>query len=79
MKTYHVEILEPVEIVAEGVRAKSGRDAVERVLKSAGFKDLRYRWKQNPAVEYPAGKRPAALVYREGDNGVFIHTIAWTE
>lgn len=78
MKKYHVEILSPVEIVAEQIPARSGRDAVERVARAAGFSGLRYMWSQGAAVDYPPGKRPACPVYQDAA-GEFIHTIAWTE
>lgn len=78
MKLYHVEILSPVELIAEGVKARSGRDAVERVIHSAGYTGFRYCWSQCSPVDYPPGKRPAVPVYTNG-TGVFIHAIAWTE
>ena len=78
MKKYHVEILTPVEIIAENVPGKTGRDAIERTLHAAGYTGLRYQWSQWPGVSYPEGKRPALPVYQDG-NGDFIHTIAWTE
>lgn len=78
MKKYHVEILTPVEIVAENVAARSGRDAVERVLRSAGYTGLRYCWSENPPVDYPPRKQPAGPVYTD-NTGTFYHTIAWTE
>jgi hypothetical protein len=78
MKKYHVEILSPVEIIAENVPARSGRDAAERIAHSAGFTGLRYCWTQRSPVDYPPGKRPACPVF-QADNGDFIHAIAWTE
>ena len=78
MKFYHVEILTPVEIIAEGVKARSGRNAVERVILSAGYTGFRYCWSQGCPVDYPPGKRPAVPVYTN-DSGDFIHAIAWTE
>lgn len=78
MKFYHVEILTPVEIIAENVKARSGRDAIEKIILSAGFVGFHYCWSQNPPVDYPAGKRPSVPVYTNG-SGDFIHTIAWTE
>jgi hypothetical protein len=77
MNFYHVEILTPVELIAENVRARSGRDAIERTLKAAGFSGFRYCWSQGAPVDYPPGKRPAVPVYTNGSD--FIHTIAWTE
>lgn len=76
MKKYHVEILSPVEIIAEHTPGKTAKDAIERVLKSAGFTGFRYCWTQGAPVDYPAGKRPAFPVYTNGTE--FIHTVAWT-
>ena len=78
MKKYHVEILTPVEIIAENVPGRSGRDAIERTLKSAGFTGCRFCWHQGSPVDVPPGKRPAIPVYQD-DAGTFIHAIAWTE
>lgn len=78
MKKFHVEILTPVEIIADNIPGRSGRDAIERVCKSAGFTGLRYMWTQGTGTTYPPGKRPACPVFRD-QNGEFIHTIAWTE
>lgn len=77
MNFYHVEILTPIELIAENVRARSGRDAIERTLKAAGFTGFRYCWSQGVPVDCPPGKRPAVPVYTNGSD--FIHTIAWTE
>jgi hypothetical protein len=77
MNFYHVEILTPIELIAENVRARSGRDAIERTLKAAGFTGFRYCWSQGAPVNYPPEKRPAVPVYTNGSD--FIHTIAWTE
>lgn len=76
MKTYHVEFTEPVELIFDAIRARSGRDAIEKALVSAGYKTAVKMWYQNSGVTYPDGKRPAQIVYK--DNGTFIHTIAWT-
>lgn len=78
MKKYHVEIVCPVEIIAENTPGRSGADAIERVLKAAGYTGLRYMWTQGCPVDYPPGKRPACPVYQD-NTGEFIHTIAWTE
>ena len=79
MRTYHVEITTPegVEIIRENIPARSGRDAVERVIKSAGFPGFRYCWTQGYPVDHPPGKRPACPVYTNGRD--FIHSISWTE
>lgn len=76
MKEYHVEIVDPVQRVFNSIRARSGREAIEKALVSAGYKNAVKAWSQNTGVTYPDGKRPTQLVYRE--NYVFIHTIAWT-
>lgn len=77
MSIYHVEILDPVEIVVEGVRARSGRAAVEIALRSAGIVNYRYAWSQNSPVDVPPGKRPICPVYTDGCT--YIHTVAWRE
>ena len=76
MKEYHVEFVDPVEMEFDPIRARSGRDAIEKALASAGYRGAVKAWAQNTGVTYPAGKRPTQLVYRE--NGTYIHTIAWT-
>ena len=78
MKTYHVEILSPAEIILDGCPGKSARDAIDRVLKSAGFTGTRFCWHQGAPVSYPPGKRPACPVFQD-QAGEFIHTIPWTE
>jgi hypothetical protein len=77
MKKYHVEILSPVEIIAEGIPARSGSAAIERVLKNAGYANIRFCWHQGAPVTAPPGKRPTCPVYSDGSQ--FLHTIAWTE
>lgn len=76
MKEYHVEFVSPVEMKFDSIRARSGREAIEKALVSAGYKNAVKAWSQNTGVTYPAGKRPTQLVYRE--DYIFIHTIAWT-
>lgn len=76
MKEYHVEFTDPVEIEFDPIRARSGKEAIEKALASAGYRNAVKAFYQNTGVTYPAGKRPTQIVYR--DNDVFIHTIAWT-
>lgn len=76
MKEYHVEFVSPVEIEFDPIRARSGREAIEKALVSAGYKKAVYAWAENTGLSYPEGKRPAQLKYRENDT--FIHAVAWT-
>ena len=77
MKTYHVEILSPVEIICESIAARSGEAAIEKAIRAAGFTGYHRCWYQGAPVDYPKGKRPVCPVYQDA-SGEFIHTIAWT-
>lgn len=76
MKTYHVEIVDPVEMEFDPIRGKSGKQAIEKALVYAGYKNAVYVWAENTGLTYPDGKRPKQLKYREND--IYIHAIAWT-
>ena len=76
MALYHVEIVTPVALEFDAIRAKNGRAAIEKALAAAGYTGAAFAWYQGTGLSYPAGKRPTECKYQV--NGEFVHGIAWT-
>lgn len=79
MKEYHVIITSPVEMTINGIRARTGREAIQKAIQNAGFTNIEFVFYQGaPGIKYPKGKRPTGETYREKNTNIFIHAIAWT-